>query len=121
MFLGGGAGSALRYAISLAISGRYPSTFPLPTFLINVTGSFVIGFIMAFLSIHADIHPGWRLLLVVGVLGGYTTFSSFEYETLQAVRNGFLWVAVGNLVGSTALGFIGVWMGTAAGTRIGSH
>ena len=58
-------------------------------------------------------HPNWRLLLVVGVLGGYTTFSTFEYETLRAVQDGSKWIGMLNVVGSVVLGYIAVWLGAA--------
>ena len=62
--------------------------FPLGTLVINVTGSFLIGFLMTMLTERFQLDPQWRLLLVVGFLGGYTTFSSFEWETYSAVREG---------------------------------
>jgi CrcB protein len=62
-------------------------------------------------------HPNWRLFLVVGVLGGYTTFSSFEYETLQAVRDGERWMALLYLSGSVLLGYAAVWLGTILSSR----
>src|SRR5512140_59066 len=92
---GGGIGSLVRYLIGTAIMQRFGGRFPLGTFLINITGSFFIGLMMTLLTEKFAPHPNWRLLLVVGFLGGYTTFSSFEYETFQSVRNGGHWVALG--------------------------
>jgi CrcB protein len=62
-------------------------------------------------------HPNWRLFLVVGVLGGYTTFSSFEYETYQAVREGARWMGLIYVAGSVVLGYLGVWMGAVLARR----
>src|ERR1017187_580437 len=63
-------------------------------------------------------HPNWRLFLVVGILGGYTTFSSFEYETYQAVRDGERWLGLMYVGGSVMLGYLGVWLGSVlAGGR----
>ncbi len=91
---------------------RYSGPFPLGTVLINLSGSFLIGLLMTVLA-HLHSHPNWRLLLVIGVLGGYTTFSSFEYETFQAVRSGVPWVGILNVLGSVLLGYFAVWVGAA--------
>jgi CrcB protein len=111
--LGGGLGSVARYAAGLAIMTRFGSRFPLGTMTINVTGSFVIGLLMALFTERFQPHPYWRLLLVVGFLGGYTTFSSFEYETLALARGGSQFLALMNVLGSVLLGFAAVWLGTA--------
>lgn len=92
--------------------GRYGGKFPLGTVAINVTGSFLIGVAMTVMTERFPLHPNWRLLLVVGVLGGYTTFSSFEYETLSAARTGYPWMALGNVVVSVAAGYAAVWLGS---------
>jgi CrcB protein len=62
-------------------------------------------------------HPNWRLFLVVGVLGGYTTFSSFEYEIYQAVRDGARWMGMLYMTGSVVLGYAGVWLGAVLTVR----
>jgi len=62
-------------------------------------------------------HPHWRLLLVVGFLGGYTTFSSFEYVTLRAARQDSKWIALLNAIGSVVAGYVAVWLGVAAAGR----
>ena len=92
---------------------RFGSRFPLGTLVINVTGSFFIGFLMAVLTERFKPHPNWRLLLVVGFLGGYTTFSSFEYESFRLVRDGSSWLGLLNVAGSVLLGFAAVWLGSA--------
>jgi CrcB protein len=117
VFLGAGAGGLARYMAGTLIMQRYAGRFPLGTFLINVSGSFLIGILMAFLSERLDLSPNWRLLLVVGFLGGYTTFSSFEYETLVAARSGNSLLALLNVVGSVVFGYIAVWLGAILGTR----
>src|SRR5438046_9670844 len=91
------------------IMAKYGGRFPLGTFVINVSGSFLIGVFITLLTERLQPHPNWRLFLVVGVLGGYTTFSSFEYEAYQAVRGGARWIALIYVLGSVALGYIGVW------------
>jgi len=117
VLIGGGAGALARYAGSTAIMERYGGTFPLGTFIINVTGSFGIGFLMTFLTGRMHASPNWRFLLVTGFLGGYTTFSSFEYEVLQSVREGSKWIGLLNMVGSVVLGYIAVWLGVLAASR----
>ncbi len=91
---------------------RLGGRFPLGTLIINITGSFLIGLLATLLTERLRLHPNWRLLLVVGFLGGYTTFSSFEYETFAAVRGGGLWIGLFNIVASVGLGYIAVWIGT---------
>src|SRR5690349_6619722 len=81
VLVGGGVGALARYILGLAIAERIGGRFPLGTLVINVTGSFLIGLLMTLFTERLQPHPNWRLLLVVGVLGGYTTFSTFEYET----------------------------------------
>jgi len=118
VLLGGGVGSLMRYAVGTAIMTRMGARFPWGTVFINITGSFLIGFLMTLLTERLSLNPNWRLLLVTGFLGGYTTFSSFEWETLGLVREGGRWLGVLNVVGSVALGYVAVWIGAiAAGKR----
>lgn len=114
---GGGLGSLARYLAGLAIMTRFATRFPLGTMVINVTGSFLIGLLMTVLTERFQPHPNWRLLLVVGFLGGYTTFSSFEWETYAAVREGGFWIGLVNVVGSVALGYAAVWLGALLARR----
>lgn len=108
--LGGGAvGSLLRYLAGIAIMSRWSGRFPMATLMINVTGSFAIGVLTTALANAAN--PLWRPLLIVGVLGGYTTFSSFEWETFAAARGGAAWIALLYVVGSVVLGYLGCWLG----------
>src|SRR5262245_29692566 len=80
---GGAVGSLARYVAGTAIMSRYGGRFPLGTLVVNATGCFLIGVIMTLMTREAP-HPNWRLLLVVGFLGGYTTFATFAYETFLA-------------------------------------
>ena len=114
---GAGLGGLMRYLAGTWIMSRYGGRFPLGTFVINVTGSFLIGVLMTLLTERLHPHPNWRLFLVVGVLGGYTTFSSFEYETYQAVRNGERWMGLIYVMGSVFLGYLGVWLGALLTAR----
>jgi len=114
---GGGTGALARYLAASAIANRFGGRYPLGTLVINVTGSFAIGFLMTALAERFKLDPNWRLLLVVGFLGGYTTFSSFEWETYTAVRGGALWAGMLNIVGSVMLGYIAVWLGVMLARR----
>ena len=117
VLLGGGIGSLARYVASMAIMQRFGGAFPLGTFVINITGSFLIGLLMTLFTERLDWSPHWRLLLVTGFLGGYTTFSSFEYESLQALRQGAKWAGLFNLVGSVVAGYVAVWLGALLAER----
>lgn len=114
---GAGIGGLARYLAGTWIMSKYAGRFPLGTFIINVTGSFLIGVLMTLLTERWQPHPNWRLFLVVGVLGGYTTFSSFEYETYQAVRDGARWIGLAYVTGSVIVGYFGVWLGAALAAR----
>jgi CrcB protein len=114
---GAGLGGLARYLAGGWIMTRYAGRFPMGTFLINVSGSFLIGVLMTLFTERLTPHPHLRLFLVVGVLGGYTTFSSFEYETFQAVREGARWIGLAYVTGSVALGYLGVWLGSALAAR----
>jgi CrcB protein len=114
---GAGLGGLARYVAGSWIMLKYGGRFPLGTMVINVSGSFLIGVLMTLLTERLNPHPNWRLFLVVGVLGGYTTFSSFEYEIYQAVRDGARWMAMLYLMGSVVLGYLGVWTGALLTAR----
>ena len=114
---GAGLGGLARYVAGTWIMAKYGGRFPLGTFVINVTGSFLIGVLMMLFTERLQPHPNWRLFLVVGVLGGYTTFSSFEYETFQAVRDGTNWLAALYVLASVVVGYLGVWLGALLALR----
>ncbi len=117
ILLGGGTGSLARYFVGTAITERLGARFPVGTMVVNVSGCFAIGLIMTLLTERLQPHPYWRLALVVGFLGGYTTFSSFEWETYAAVREGGFWIGLANVVGSVTLGYAAVWFGALLARR----
>lgn len=119
VLLGGGVGAVVRFLAGTFVLKFFAGAFPLGTLLINVSGSFLIGILMTFFLNHSTINPNWRLFLVTGILGGYTTFSSFEWETLVTLREGAAFTAMSYLVLSVVLGFAGVWLGAvlASGFR----
>jgi CrcB protein len=94
------------------IMAKYGGRFPPGTFVINVSGSLLIGVLMTLLTERLQPHPNWRLFLVSRCSRGYTTFSSFEYETFQAVRDGARLMGLVYVLGSVIPGYFGVWLGT---------
>jgi CrcB protein len=118
ILLGGGVGSLSRYMVGMAIVTRYGTKFPIVgTMTINVTGSFLIGLMMTLITERFGANSNLRPLLVIGFLGGYTTFSSFEWETYSAIRDGGFWVGIFNIVGSVTLGYAAVWLGAMLARR----
>jgi CrcB protein len=109
--IGGFVGAISRYWIALWIGQRWGRNFPLGTFVINVTGSFLIGLLMTLMAERFTENPQWRLLLVVGFLGAYTTFSTFEYETGALMKDGEWLYSVLNVIGSVIVGFVALKLG----------
>ena len=116
--LGGAIGSMLRFWAGGYVSGPLGTRFPYGTFVINVTASFLIGFIMTVLAERTHLSPSWRYLLVIGFLGGYSTFSSFEYETFRVFEDGEFLIAAMNIALSVGVGFVAVWIGAITGRTI---
>lgn len=113
VIVGGAAGSLARYLVGTVIMNRVGGRFPWGTVFINITGSFLMGLLMTLLTGRLSPHPNVRLLLVVGFLGGYTTFSSFEWETFGLVSGGARWLGLLNAVGSVVIGYLAVRLGVA--------
>lgn len=111
--VGGGIGAVARYLVGGLVYRVLPETFPWATFLINVSGCLAIGFLAVLADERLALGPAARLFLMVGILGGYTTFSSFGLETLNLAREGGYWAAAGNAIGQVVLGLASVWAGAA--------
>ena len=109
--IGGFLGAISRYGVALWIGQRWGRSFPLGTFVINVSGSFLIGLLMSLLTERFMVNPQWRLMLVVGFLGAYTTFSTFEYETGMLLKDSEWLIAGLNVVLSVFAGFIALKLG----------
>jgi CrcB protein len=113
VFLGGGLGAALRHGINLGVARLFGGGFPYATFFINVTGSFVMGLMAAWFAFKGGAPQHWRLFLTTGVLGGYTTFSTFSLDAaLLYERDQFGLMAL-YVIGSVALGLVGLFAGLA--------
>jgi CrcB protein len=110
---GGALGSAARYWVGSTVSGRMGIKFPYGTLVINITACLVIGFTLTFMSKRADLNPAWRFLIPIGFIGAYSTFSTYEWETLSTMRSGAFFLAALYAVGSLVLGLAATWCGTA--------
>jgi len=120
VLLGSALGGMARYAVSGAVARRIGETFPWGTLLVNISGGFVIGIAAAEIAAGGAL-PGdltVRQLVMVGLCGGYTTFSSFSLQTLNLARDGEWTRALANILGSVALCFAAAWAGYALGTFI---
>ena len=112
--VGGFLGAVARYALGVYIGSRYGVRFPLGTFVINVSGSFLIGLTLTLLA-RTTASAYWRYLIPIGFIGAYTTFSTFEYETLRAIQDGQVMTGLLNVGLSLVIGFIAVWVGASIG------
>jgi fluoride exporter len=110
---GGAVGSILRYWVGSAISGRMGTRFPYGTLVINLTACIIIGFTLTYFGKRADLSPAWRFLVPIGFIGAYSTFSTYEWETLSTMRSGAFLLASLYAVGSLILGLAATWLGTA--------
>lgn len=109
--LGGAAGSVCRYLLGLLIQNRIGGVFPLGTLVINISGSFVLGFLLRYALLGTEITPVTRALLTTGFCGGYTTFSTFSYETASLIEDGWYGRA-GLYVGlSLVVSLLGTFLG----------
>lgn len=111
---GGALGTGARYAASGLIAAAFGETFPWGTLIVNVTGSFIIGFFFTLTAPDGRlfVSGSTRQFVMTGFCGGYTTFSSFSLQTLNLMRDGQWGAAGGNIAGSVALCMFGVWLGS---------
>jgi CrcB protein len=112
VFLGGGVGAVCRYLFGMGfVRMAGPERGPLSTFLINVLGSFLMGLLIGTLARTTGASDRWRLALGVGVLGGFTTFSSYSLEAVMMIERKAYGLAAAYIVGSVVLGLLGLMLG----------
>ncbi|MCL2598152.1 MAG: fluoride efflux transporter CrcB [Paludibacter sp.] len=116
--LGGGVGSAFRYLTSSWIMKHFPSTYPLGTFAVNITGCFIIGFLMGLSIRYSVFDRDLRYLLITGFCGGYTTFSAFSAENMRLLDNGNYWILALYIIMSVIFGLTAVWGGNSISKMI---
>lgn len=110
---GGGIGSICRYLVQVLITRHFAGAFPAGTLLVNITGCFIIGLLFGLANRHAWLTLEWRLFLITGICGGYTTFSSFSYESISLIREGNYLYFISYVLLSVALGLLATFGGAA--------
>ena len=113
VFIGGGLGAILRYALTVASGKAFGTHFPWGTFIINITGSTVMGLIAGYLAFKGEASQSLRLFIMTGVLGGYTTFSAFSLDAGLLYERGEIGLALAYVLGSVLLAIAGLFAGLA--------
>jgi CrcB protein len=116
---GGALGSIARYWVGSTIAGRMGTKFPYGTFVVNLTACAIIGFSLTLMARRADVNPAWRFLVPIGFIGAYSTFSTYEWETLATIRSGAFFLAALYAVGSLVVGLVAVWAGSLVAEMLG--
>ena len=116
--VGGAIGAVLRYGASIGVSSLFGRGFPYGTLFVNVSGSLLIGVLSILMLERFNIGPEWRAGVLVGVLGSFTTFSTFSLETLNLLEQGEIFTATVNILLSVFICLIAVWLGVIIGRQI---
>ena len=111
VFFGGGLGATLRHLINVTCARCIGTAFPYGTFIINITGSTVMGLIAGYLAFKGEASQPWRLFLMTGILGGYTTFSAFSLDAVLLYERGALGLAAFYVLGSVVFSIAGLFAG----------
>jgi fluoride exporter len=114
----GALGALARYGVGGLLLSKGGRTFPWETFVVNVTGSFVLGFIFTVMTEQLTTAPWLRIAVTIGFIGAYTTFSTLTYETYRLLEDGALGLAAANILGSVAAGLLAVYLGIVAGRAL---
>jgi fluoride exporter len=113
VFIGGGLGSTLRHIVNVVCPRFLGTHFPYHTFIINITGSTIMGLIAGYFAFKGNAPQSWRLFLMTGILGGYTTFSAFSLDTALLYERGETGLALIYVLGSVLLAILGLFAGLA--------
>jgi CrcB protein len=113
VFFGGGLGATLRHLVNVTCARCIGTGFPYGTFIINISGSTVMGLIAGYLALKGEASQPWRLFLMTGILGGYTTFSAFSLDTALLYERGEIGLAAFYVLGSVVLSIAGLFAGLA--------
>jgi CrcB protein len=113
VFIGGGLGSSLRHTINVVCAKCIGTAFPYGTFIINITGSTVMGLVAGYFAFRGDAPQSWRLFLMTGILGGYTTFSAYSLDAALLYERGEIGLAAFYVVGSVVFSILGLFAGLA--------
>ena len=116
--IGGGLGSMLRYFLGATAAQRFGVRFPVGTLTVNILACFLIGLSAEYLNRHASLNPAWRYLIPVGFIGGFSTFSTFEWETWSDISSGAFWIGILYVAVSLVAGFVAVGIGVAAARTV---
>lgn len=116
--LGGSAGAVARYLINVSPLSRIFEHFPLPTFVINILGSFLIGFLLIVFTEKVEMSENVKAAVMIGFIGAFTTFSTFELELFELMKARQVAIAFGYLAASVVIGFVGVLAGVALARRL---
>lgn len=111
--LGGALGSVARYWVGSTVGTRLGIRFPYGTLVVNITACFAIGFTLTWLGERVELSNTWRFLVPIGFIGAYSTFSTYEWETLETLRSGAFLLAGLYAIGSLMVGLAAVWTGAA--------
>ncbi|HEY6953329.1 MAG TPA: fluoride efflux transporter CrcB [Bacteroidota bacterium] len=118
VFVGGGLGAAARYGLQGLVYQKTGTGFPYGTLAVNILGCFLIGLLTSSMEERFLVQPSIRLFLTIGILGGFTTFSSFSFETISLIRDGEVLFALANALGSLLLCLLCTWIGFQLGKLI---
>ena len=113
VFVGGGIGASLRHAVNMISARGLGTAFPWGTFIINISGSLVMGLIAGYLAFKGGASQPWRLFVMTGILGGYTTFSAFSLDAALLYERGEIGSALFYVLGSVVLSIAGLFAGLA--------
>lgn len=118
VFIGGGIGAVFRYLLSGWVYKIIGTDFPYGTLAVNVIGCFVIGLFLTMAEDKFLISPSFRIFFAIGILGGFTTFSTFSFETIELLKDGAFAIGLLNITASIVIGLTATWVGTIVGRII---